>query len=757
MDDNTNSRFITESVYDGVKIIYDSELDYLITYKPDGSYSASDANGEDVYYIYPDGRGVFYTDQGEIDTGDPITIDQINHDTTFTRLDGTTVTISNKKLVKKVSGNSDSLIVTTYYNDDGSRRDELSTGEKYYFNEDDKIYRKEYPDGSYEENDYNSDGILLSTRFSSGDIKYYDENGHEYKHDYGDGMISLKTEYGKDFVFYDSGTFAFYDDETLYGNYIIDDENNIVYQDQNGNTVCRSPSSGKIVKMMYQDGTIRFFDHETKAQTEIKNGKTTYSLVNHIEYGDEEYEKILKTLNSIDNIKIYDACSNIENVVSSFPDSYSDSLVSSIGNNINSHVDLIKALSEMTNFSVLAYQTCDDKLCEILFTLVDSIFGDVNDFYSTVFKATINYDLENNKGILEYREDTNFSTISKKVSRIVEISDFIMEYNPERFGISKLEMYTNLNYIYDKRGEKEMDFIVHALKNNCPDNFFIYSFNPGPLWERNGHYDFDSTGVKKYQTNSEFFMINGHELEIVQVLPSDCTSTELLAYNFAKANIINTIRTFPEEYMNAADQKNNAVILTCDRNSQTFNDDSWGGYYCPLNFLAPEDGTVVIDAHGSLYDNDYYTIDVITHEFGHKYDDILNGMGKFDISESRSMTDKSKKWKSLYKEYKGILPDIVEGGYTEKLFEDSVAPRAEFFAESMVAYFLKPDELKSLCPEVYSEITDIMGHDYGGAYVNGIGDVIGTYDNVTSNSYPKYAQNTPQPGPGPMPTPSPSN
>lgn len=757
MDNNEKTRFITESIYEGEKTIYDSELDYIITYKPDGSYSACDANGEAVYYIYPDGRGVFYTQFGEIDTGDPITIDQINHDTTFTRLDGTTVTISDRKLVKKVSTNSDGLAIISYYNDDGSRRDELPSGEKQYFNNDDKLCRKEFPDGSFENKYYNGDGVVVCSVSSSGDAIYYDDNGREYKHVYPNGETLLKTEEGKDFVFYNNGTFILYDDETISGNYVFDDENNIIYQDQKGNIIGRSLSSGKIVEILSQDGTARFLNHRKYTQTKIKNGKITYSLINHIEYDEDAYNKILSTLNSIDGNEINGTCSNIENTISSFPDSYSEGLVSGVKSNINGHVDLIKSLSEMTNYSMLAYQACDDELCDILHTLVDSIFNDVNDFYSVAFKENIKNTIERNDGILEYKKDTEFKTLSEKVGEIVVVSDFILEYHPERFGISKLQMYDDLIYIRDNRDINEMNLVMYALKNNCPDNFSDYDFNPEILWEGIGHYDFDGANIRNYKTNSEFFIINGHKLEIAQVLPKDCTSIELLAYNFTKANVINTIRTFPEEYLDAAVQKNNVIVLTCDKNSQDHGG-SWGGYYCGKNFAWPEDGSVVINAHGSFYNINYYTVDAVIHEFGHKYDDILNGMGKFDNGITDIyMTDKSEKWNDLYKEYKGILPDIVEGCYTEEGFENSNNPRTEFFAESMVAYFLNPAELKRLCPEVYDEITSIMGHDYGGAYINNIDSVIESNDGSSPNSYSSYVHPTPQPGPGPMSTPAPSN
>ncbi len=346
-------------------------------------------------------------------------------------------------------------------------------------------------------------------------------------------------------------------------------------------------------------------------------------------------------------------------------------------------------------------------------------------------------------------------SMDTKAASYYEIRKFQERFDYDRFGLDKDKVKKQLLYIYDERGYDVMKTVMYALLNNCPDNYEDYDFHPGRQIETNGHYDYNADTIRNYKTNSEIININGVDFDFAQVLPKDCTDVELLAYNFCKANVINTMRTFPKKYLEAAAEKNRVVVLTCAKDAMDYNKDSWAGYYTPHNWTKPEDGDVVINAFLSFRSNTYYTRDAVIHEFGHKLDDILDGHGKWDTRlNGWQMTDNSKEWGEYYEKYKGVLPDIVDGSYTEQGFEEAGSPKAEFFAEAMVAYFLEPDELEKLCPEVYEAITNLLGEDCCGAYSNGIDDVINTpYEGESKNNgYPE-----PQPGPAPVPIPEPNN
>lgn len=450
-----------------------------------------------------------------------------------------------------------------------------------------------------------------------------------------------------------------------------------------------------------------------------------YRIKNHIEYDDKAYYDIIRALNSMDGSSATSICSSIESSISSFPDSYSSSSVSSVKSSIEGHVSLVKALSQTINYSVLAYQASDKELTNDINILIDSLFEEDNKEISDLIWQEIKGNVDDFDGALGYKEEADFSKLGDyfKVQSIIE--KVLKNFDSEKFNINKDTAREELLYVYRVRGRDELEYLIMALQNNCPDNYFEYNFNPQPQNEGDGHYNYDGKIIKDYQTNSEFININGVEFEFAQVLPKDCTSLELLAYNFAKANVINTMRTFPEPFLAAAIQKNNVVVLTCSPDTQA-NKDRWGGYYCGSNFTSPQDGTVVIDVHGSFHSNDYYTRDAVIHEFAHKFDDILNGLGKFDNRIlGCNYTDGKKEWELLYDAYSSVIPDIIPHGYTKEGFEAIGEGKiSEFFAESIVAYFLDPSKVWNLCPDLYRELVKIFGYDCCGAYKFNIDDVI---------------------------------
>ena len=310
-----------------------------------------------------------------------------------------------------------------------------------------------------------------------------------------------------------------------------------------------------------------------------------------------------------------------------------------------------------------------------------------------------------------YSKDDKIKNFCQKKNFIEYANNFFKKFNPEDFGLDRESVINDLIYTYDNRGSKEAYAIMKALENNCPENYSTYNFQPKKQKHPNASYDFNDDVVSKYQTNSEDINVNGYSYEIVQVLPKDCTKTEELAYNFGKANIINTMRTLPDKYLEICSKGNsNAIVLTCTQ-SVTNNNANWSGYYKPSAFLSDDTNSITIDIHGSFTDNSFYTQDTLIHEMGHKFDDLLYGKNIVDwIFGVTAYTNSKKEWSEAYKKYNNVLSGINLGGYT------SYPNVNEFFGDTTVAYFKNPEMLKTMCPEAYNLMSNMLDGEYGYSY-----------------------------------------
>ena len=310
-----------------------------------------------------------------------------------------------------------------------------------------------------------------------------------------------------------------------------------------------------------------------------------------------------------------------------------------------------------------------------------------------------------------YSKDEKIKNYCQKKNFINYSTSFFQKFNPLQFGLDSETIINDLIYIYDKRGSKEAYAIMRALENNYPQNYSTYSFNPREQIHDNDHYDFNKNVVSKYQVNSEIINVNSYEYEIVQVLPKDCTKTEQLAYDFGKANIINTMRTLPDKYLELCSKGNsNAIILTCARDIMN-NNANWSGYYKPSAFLKNDTNSIAIDIHGSFTDNTFYTQDTLIHEMGHKFDDMLQSKNIIDwIFGNTSYTANNSSWSTAYKKYNNVLSGINLGGYI------SYPNVNEFFGDSTVAYFKNPELFKTLCPEAYNLLSNMLDGEYGYSY-----------------------------------------
>lgn len=206
-----------------------------------------------------------------------------------------------------------------------------------------------------------------------------------------------------------------------------------------------------------------------------KTNKST-SKFNHIEYDEDAYTAILNGLNSVDGSSISSACSDIESTVNSFPDSYSCN-IGEVGSSIEENISLISSLSKMVNYSLLAYQSCDEALIDRLYSLVDSLFGDsdtsIGDFYKSIIRSSI----EEENGILKY-----IDSVPDEYKYFSFLSTISVMYNKDDSFLSSFEGNYGIDqgvftYLRQKNPElyqetKEMLIEKYGFTNNSIEQFF---------------------------------------------------------------------------------------------------------------------------------------------------------------------------------------------------------------------------------------------------------------------------------------------
>ena len=322
-----------------------------------------------------------------------------------------------------------------------------------------------------------------------------------------------------------------------------------------------------------------------------------------------------------------------------------------------------------------------------------------------------------------YSKDAKVTNYCQKQNFIRYANAFFNNFDAEKYGLDKETIINDLIYVYDNRGATEAYAVMNALEKNAPSNYHEYNFNPTNQRNTNSYYDYNSNTINNYQTNSEMIDVNGYKYEIAQVLPKDCTKTEMLAYNFGKANIINTLRILPEKYLNLCSKGNtNVITLTCSRNAMN-NNANWSGYYKPSSLFNNKTNMITIDIRGSFNDNAFYTQDTLIHEMGHKFDDMIYGKNIIDYIFGRiTYTDTNSEWEKAYKQYSNILSAINLGGY-------QTYPNVnEFFGDAMVAYIKNPQDVKTMTPTVYTLINTMLGEEYGHSYDDRIAYVLNSTD-----------------------------
>ena len=391
---------------------------------------------------------------------------------------------------------------------------------------------------------------------------------------------------------------------------------------------------------------------------------------------------------------------NIENI---------DKLANRLNNSTNFLSEMINELIEATGESL-------DKLLSSNHTL-----SYYDNKLLTYYANKINNGGNNNLEYIDlcYSKDNRLTNYCQKQNFVEYVNTILNNFNPEEFGLDRENVVNDLVYVYDKRGSTEAYNIIRALLANKPDNYHEYNFKPTKQMHTNKYYDYNNNTINNYQTNSEMINVNGYNYEIAQVLPKDCTNTERLAYDFGKANVINTMRTLPDKYIKLCSLGNtNVITLTSSRDAMN-NNANWSGYYKPSALFNSNSNMITIDIHGSFIDNEFYTQDTLIHEMGHKFDDMSQSKGIIDwIFGDITYTGSNKEWSNLYNKYGNVLSAINLGGY------ERYPNVNEFFGDATVAYFKKPEILKRLCPEVYKGISNMLDGEYGYSYYDVITNVL---------------------------------
>ena len=389
-------------------------------------------------------------------------------------------------------------------------------------------------------------------------------------------------------------------------------------------------------------------------------------------------------------------------------------LISEFGNRINYIENIVNELIEATGFSEdeLLSGNYDEEFYE------KKIYGYYFDKYyldGTILKESEYI----SHFILTNPDNQTFKKYKGAKIFIDNNIDFFNKFRYQDFKLDKYDVAFDLIYIRDKRGDAYLQEVKFGLLNNCPANYVdvVDEFHP-KIVDGTKIDAFDSTKIGSYIVNIDKILINGEEYKFVQSLPGDCTDIESLLYNFAKVNVINTMRSLPSDYMKstgAGGRSDNAIILTCDSklsNPKYVRKYGWSGVYSsvsdsptpPKQILAD---VIFIDARSSFISNDFITRDTVIHELGHRFDAITLGENYGEII----------KWYTP--EFDKLIVGLLKDGY--KSHENI----KEFFADLMVVYLTKGDELKAVNEELYNIITAMFnGTDYGNYYSNNVNKVI---------------------------------
>ena len=500
MDETNYEDNLVWMYINGYHVSYDKEKGYVGYIK-----SSETVEEKKVFEISQDGIASINTQNGNSVSLFDIKIDDFKKDIVFIE------DIDGEHLEHYFSG--EAITSTKIYNKEGNCTREI------IYNNDNSIIKQynETGDTLISKLIRNNDQSEIYTNYNTGETQYSSPFGEYYCTKHADGSMEYlnKENY---FIIYPDGTYVS-DDEK--GTYTIDKDGNIVCTNEEGNQIYYNKLGYKY-QIITSDGSIYYLNNDTKIVT--KNGKKTYSMISHIEYDEESYNKILNTLNSVDGSSITSNCGGVVTTISQFPDGGYSSNISTIESNINNHINLVKSLGAMTNYSLLAYQSCDEDLRKGLYLLIDSLFGDNDLELANRFKRAISPVIEDkdNDKILEYKENVNFKVLSNNEIVSDTYTDengniWYLNKNNRVIGMDGKNIKLNyggetFNVIYDKNG-----IIKLTDSNGNPLNIF-------------GDYNIDSKQFGGAQDNVyDCFTdnLNHHAIQIAEDYYPDANKEEL--------------------------------------------------------------------------------------------------------------------------------------------------------------------------------------------------------------------------------------
>ncbi len=392
-----------------------------------------------------------------------------------------------------------------FYNSEGEILEYItakaSNSYKNFFDDDGNIMRTEYYDNSWRiAREVYTDGSFV--RYYRDDdsgkktIEYFDTEGKSYKIIWPSGDITYNISNEIHMTLYPDNTF-YIPEIGLKGTYKIDKNGMVTCTDENG-AIYHFNDKGHLYAIEDQSSTTGIYDWQRNSKIRLVNNKSRYSMLNHIKYDEETYENIITKLYSIDGeyrSSISTKCQNNIDIVSGFSDSYSASEEYRLQSILLGDLDAINQLKESVNYSLLAYQTCDDKLKEAANRLIDSLFDEGN--LSRVFKRIVNSTVSDtyHDGILAYLPYTNFRALYNNLFPSKEMVD--------QFG--NTWYFNNNNQLLDISGGKgKMTYGGENFSVSFLDGVLILKDSNNNSIDIFGDYNLDSS-----QYGSNIFAFGG--------------------------------------------------------------------------------------------------------------------------------------------------------------------------------------------------------------------------------------------------------
>ena len=375
---------------------------YEISHWSDDTYTACDSAGKEIYALSrrEDNNYVLKMRTKNnmifsmvLDGSKPFDFSMFKQDCTLYSRSGQEVTVKDNVVVKK------------------SNSDENGYYERIYEDKNiiDMAYNLDGEPISRTTSD-NHQNTLLHEDLTDNTKWIYTDSGECYCVEYADGRKEYLDEEDP-FIVNKDGTFEY---KRLRGSYTVDRNGHYICVDEDNNQLLFD-SLGHKYKEISSDGVVYEFDKDS--QTVTKNGKTSVTAINHIEYDEEEYDNIMRQLTSIhDEVpeKIKSDYQNSVDLINSFEDKYSTATLNEVNSSVQNSLEAVNGLKECINYSLLVYQACDSRLRDNLNVLIDSLFDENESGLATVFKREVNTHIEDrdNDSILEYKLGTNFATLS---------------------------------------------------------------------------------------------------------------------------------------------------------------------------------------------------------------------------------------------------------------------------------------------------------------------------------------------------------